>query len=50
MVYAEHPWIREGGVASDKPIENAVLQDEAIQGDEQAKETCTKGKSKDLCT
>ncbi|KAJ4725093.1 putative Calcium-dependent protein kinase [Melia azedarach] len=21
----EHPWIREGGVASDKPIENAVL-------------------------
>ena len=25
VVYAEHPWIREGGNASDKPLDSAVL-------------------------
>lgn len=24
-VLSEHPWIREGGEASDKPIDSAVL-------------------------
>lgn len=25
MPHAEHPWIKEGGEASDKPIDSAVL-------------------------
>ena len=25
MTHLEHPWIREGGEASDKPIDSAVL-------------------------
>lgn len=25
LVWSEHPWMREGGEASDKPIDNAVL-------------------------
>lgn len=25
FLYLEHPWIREGGEASDKPIDSAVL-------------------------
>lgn len=24
-LFAEHPWLREGGEASDKPIDSAVL-------------------------
>lgn len=25
VVYTEHPWIREGGVALDRPIDSAVI-------------------------
>lgn len=25
LVWLEHPWLREGGDASDKPIDSAVL-------------------------
>lgn len=24
-IFSEHPWLREGGEASDKPIDSAVL-------------------------